>query len=519
MKKLASYLHNEWKTGTGDGASLYNPTTEVVIARASSDGLDLGAAVSYARDIGGAALRELGFAQRGALLAKLSDTIHKRRDELIALAVENGGNTRGDAKFDVDGATATLQHYAELGKTLGERRVIADGPTMQLGRNPRWIGVHAWSSAQGVAVHVNAYNFPAWNMMEKAAVALLAGVPVVTKPAQSTLLVAHRIVEAIVEDKVLPAGALSLVSGGIGKLFDALGPQDAIAFTGSAQTGTKIRTHESVVRHSVRLNVEADSLNSAVLGPDVEQGSATYEMFLRELAKEVTQKSGQKCTATRRVFVNEAIAKDVERDLCERLSEVVVGDPSHNEVKMGPLVTAQQLADVRAGIATLQKHARVACGGDRGKVAHAEKGWFIAPTLLVANDAGAAPLHDVEVFGPVTTLIAYKTPDDAAKLVRRGQGSLVGSVYSDDEPFCESMLHGIAAAHGRLYFGSEKIAEHTFGPGTVLAGLVHGGPGRAGGGEELGGVRGLEHYMQRTAIQGSKPTVERLLGIAAGGAA
>jgi 3,4-dehydroadipyl-CoA semialdehyde dehydrogenase len=515
-KQLASYLANEWQKGSGEGAALVNPTTEAVIATASSEGLDLAAAMAFARDVGGPTLRALSFAERGALLAKISDSIFKRRDELIGLAVENGGNTRGDAKFDIDGATATLQHYAELGKTLGDRKILADGPLFQLGRNPRWVGAHAWTSAHGVAVHINAYNFPAWNMMEKAAVALLAGVPVFTKPAVSTLLVAHRIMEVLVEDAVLPRGSFSLLAGGVGRLLDALGPQDAIAFTGSAATGMKIRMHPTVVKHSVKLNIEADSLNSAVLGTDVEVGSNTYEMFLRELTKEVTQKTGQKCTATRRVFVPEAVAEQVEKDLVERFAEVVVGDPSKNENKMGPLVSAQQLKDVKDGVQALATHARIARGGDRGQVQHAEKGFFFAPTLLVATDVTAPPLHEIEVFGPVTTLIPYKGgADEAARLVCLGQGSLVASVYTDDEAFAERAFSGIAAAHGRVYFGSEKVAEHTFGPGTVLAGLVHGGPGRAGGGEELGGQRGLEHYMQRTAVQGNKPMIERLLGVTA----
>jgi len=509
MKQLASYVQGEFRKGTGEAMTLVNPTTEEALATVCSAGLDLGAALQFARDRGGPALRALTFAARGKLLAAIADSIHSRREELVQMAIDNGGNTRGDAKFDIDGATATLTHYAELGARLGERFILVDGEIAALTRNPRWVGQHVNTSRHGVAIHINAYNFPAWNAFEKAAVALLAGMPLLTKPAEATSLVTHRIVEGLVEDSVLPVGALSLVCGSAGDLLDHVQRQDVIAFTGSAATGVKIRSHARVVSESVRVSIEADSLNAAVLGPDAEEGSDTYEMFLRELAKEVTQKAGQKCTATRRVLVPRDRLAGVERDLVERFTQVAVGNPAEQQVKMGPLATAAQLKRVQDGIARLG--GRLATGGDRGKVA-GTKGYFLAPTLIVVDDARkVAAVHTEEVFGPVTTLMPYDgTSSDAGAIVRLGGGGLVASVYSDDEKFCEAMLREIAAFTGRVYFGGEKVAEHAFGPGTVLAGLVHGGPGRAGGGEELGGERGLHHYMQRTAVQGYKPAVERM---------
>ncbi len=515
MKRLMSYLSGGFHPGTGEGTPLKNPTTEAELARCSSEGLDLGSALRFAREEGGRAVREATFAERGRWLAAMASAIHARRDALIQLAIENGGNTRGDAKFDIDGATATLTHYAELGQALGQKHRFHDGEVAALSRNPRWVGGHVWTSRRGVALHVNAFNFPAWNAMEKAAAALLSGIPVLTKPAVSTALVTHAIVEGIIEEGVLPKGALSLLCGSVRDLLDHVEAQDVIAFTGSAATGEKIRAHPRVVAQSVRVNIEADSLNAAVLGLDAVAGSDAYDMFLRELVREVTQKAGQKCTATRRVFVPSDRLGEIERDLVERLQEVSVGHPADAQVRMGPLATAEQRDQVLAGIRELG--GRVATGGGRGKLVgvSGEAGYFVAPTLLVCDDAkGARAVHAREVFGPVTTLMPYSgTADEAGALVRMGGGSLVASVYSDDERFCDAMLAEIGCATGRVYFGGEKVAEHAYGPGTVLAGLIHGGPGRAGGGEELGGRRGLEHYMQRSAVQGFKPAIERMLDV------
>jgi 3,4-dehydroadipyl-CoA semialdehyde dehydrogenase len=511
MSVLPSYIGGRFVAGAGEGSTLVNPTTEAVLAHVSSDGLDLARALGFARDRGGAALSEATFAERGKWLAAMASQIHTQRDELIALSIENGGNTRSDAKFDIDGATSALTHYADLGASLGAMRHIADGEAFTLARSPRWVGAHLWQARKGVALHIGAFNFPAWNAMEKAAAAIMAGMPVLTKPAPQTALVLHRIVEGLVQAKVLPEGVLSLVCGDGHSLLDHVGPQDVIAFTGSASTGAKLRAHANALRSGARLNVEADSLNAAVLGPDVETGSDTYEMFLRDVAREVTQKAGQKCTAVRRVLVCKERMKDVEADLAERLREVVYGNPASLNVKMGPVTNARQRQAIIQGISAIA--GRVACGGTRGEPIDVEsgRGFFIAPTLLVLDDANADSLvHTHEVFGPVATLMPFGgDARDAGATIRKSEGTLVTSVYSDDETFAGEMLHEVGATSGRMYFGSAKVSDHAAGPGAVLPGLIHGGPGRAGGGEELGGLRGLFLYMQRSALQGYKPMIER----------
>jgi oxepin-CoA hydrolase/3-oxo-5,6-dehydrosuberyl-CoA semialdehyde dehydrogenase len=343
-------------------------------------------------------------------------------------------------------------------------------------------------------------------------------VPVVTKPATSTALVAARIVEILIDATVLPEGALSFLAGGVGDLLEHLESQDVLAFTGSGVTGAILRGGRRAIERSVRINVEADSLNAAVLGPDVDVDGDTYELFIREVARDITQKAGQKCTAIRRVFAPRELYERVREDLAARVGEVRVGDPALAEVKMGPLATARQLADVREGVDRLKETAKVYFGGGRGSLVGVEgdRGFFMAPVLLASEDAAAAvESHCHEVFGPVATVMAYSgAADEASRLVNLGDGGLVSSVYSDDPVFIGEMLTGIAPYHGRLNVGSAKVAEHSMGPGTVLASLVHGGPGRAGGGEELGGLRGLAFYMQRVAVQGYRPMLERIWGAA-----
>jgi len=511
---LRSHLGGRWVEGTSP-QTLVNPATEEPLARAGSAGLDLGAAMEFTRRTGGPALRSLTFAERGRLLQAMAAALQAHRDELLDLAVRNGGNTRSDAKFDVDGATFTLSAYAELGKGLGEVLFLVDGEGISLARSPRFHGQHLMVPRRGVAVHVNAFNFPAWGLAEKAAVALLAGMPVVSKPASSSAMVAHRIVEILVEKQVLPAGALSLLVGSAGDLLDHLGPQDVVAFTGSSDTGAKIRVLPQVIANSIRVNVEADSLNAAVLGPDAEPGSETYELFLKDVVRDVTQKAGQKCTAIRRVMVPAAVADRVRDDLVDRLQAITVGNPAREGVRMGPVATAGQLADVRAGIDRLARDGRLVYG-DAGRApvgVEPGKGFFVGPVLLEVEPGAEAPgVHSHEVFGPVATVVPY-TGDaaEAAGIVARGRGGLVSSVYSEDVAFTSSVVMEMAPYHGRIFLGSAKIAEMSPGPGTVLPLLVHGGPGRAGGGEELGGLRGLAFYMQRVALEGSRPTIERIV--------
>jgi oxepin-CoA hydrolase/3-oxo-5,6-dehydrosuberyl-CoA semialdehyde dehydrogenase len=515
---LRSHVSGRWVEGD-DRQPLLDPTTEQVLAEAGTRGIDFRDALDHARHRGGPALRALSFAQRGELLQAMASAIHEHRDELIDLAIANGGNTRSDSKFDIDGCMGTLAFYANLGKAVGDAQYLLDGDPVRLSRSPRYVGRHVMLPLQGVAVHVNAFNFPAWGFGEKAAVALLAGMPVITKPATSTALVAERLVEILVERRMLPDGALSLICGPTGDLLDHLTGQDVLAFTGSAETGRRLRGRPEILARSVRVNVEADSLNSAVLCNDTDPGSPGWDLFVREVVKDITQKAGQKCTAIRRVFVPEDRLVDARDEIAEQLRAVKVGDPREAAVKMGPVATRAQLDDVRAGIDRLRAVATAVVGdGGRGELVGVPsgKGFFVAPVLMMASEPdGADVAHEREVFGPVATLMPYQDVDHVLHLVRRGDGSLVTSIYADDKDFVQAMIEGLASHHGRLNFGSSKVAEHSVGPGTVLPMLVHGGPGRAGGGEELGAWRGLDLYLQRTALQGDEPLLAKALSRAA----
>jgi 3,4-dehydroadipyl-CoA semialdehyde dehydrogenase len=516
MKSLRSYVGDRWVEGSGNPQTLVNPATEEPLAQVSSEGIDLAAGLDHARTRGGPALRALSFAERGALLKAMAQAIQAQRDEVLDLAIANGGNTRSDAKFDVEGAIATLSAYAEIGETLGAAKFLVDGDGVQLGRSPRFHGQHMCVPRVGVALHINAFNFPAWGLAEKAAAALLAGMPVFSKPATNSALVAHRIMEIVVEKQILPEGALSLLVGAPRDLPSHLGGQDVLAFTGSGDTGTRLRVLKNIVGESVRVNVEADSLNAAVLGPDVEAGSEMYELFLKDVVRDMTQKAGQKCTAIRRVIVPAEIAATVREDFMELLGAVRVGNPAQTDVRMGPLATAAQLADARAGVDKLAAEGSLAFGNSAaidGAGAPAGKGYFISPVLVeFAPGSAAAAVHAREVFGPVASLLPYSgQAAEAAALVARGAGGLVSSLYSNDQAWIAEAVFGIAPYNGRIFLGHPKI-EMSPGPGTVLPQLVHGGPGHAGGGEELGGTRALAFYMQRVALEGSQPVIQKLVG-------
>ncbi|HMJ55138.1 MAG TPA: 3,4-dehydroadipyl-CoA semialdehyde dehydrogenase [Polyangiaceae bacterium] len=514
--ELQSYLEGKWQRGKGNGVTLVNPATEQPLGTATADGIDFSPALAHARSEGGSALAQLTFAQRGEMLRSIAKAVHAHRDELLALAMANGGNTRSDAKFDIDGAIGTLTAYADWGTELGGGLLLADGDATQLGRSARLFGQHVFVSKPGVAVHINAFNFPAWGLGEKAAAALLAGMPVISKPATSTALVAYRIAQIIVDGKLTPPGVFSFIAGSTGNLLDRLTGHDVLAFTGSSGTGSALRATPSIISANSRVNVEADSLNAAVLGPDVENGSEVMNLFLNDVVRDMTQKTGQKCTAIRRVYVPKAKTATVIEQLRERLGAVRVGDPTREEVTMGPVATAQQLRDVRDGIGKLSSVAKIVTGGRdavAGIGAPSGKGFFLAPTLLFAESpAKGDAVHELEVFGPVATVMPYDgTASQVATLVAAGGGGLVTSVYSDDKSFLRSAIAGIAPFHGRVVIGSAKVAGQTIPPGTVLPSLIHGGPGRAGGGEELGGRRGLAFYMQRVALQGDRALIDGLL--------
>ncbi len=508
MKALASFLEGRWVEGDGEPTLLVDPTTGAPSAQVRKANVPLGRALQWSRDRG-AALRALTFAQRGAALDALAAVIHAHRDELIDVSRWSGGTTRGDAKFDIDGAAGTLAWYGGLGKSLGDRTFQLDGPPDAVLRSKRMVGQHVWMPRTGVAIHINAFNFPAWGMAEKAAVSWLAGVPVFTKPATSTSALAVRIVELWLGTGALPEGALSLLAGPAGDLLDHVGPQDCVAFTGGSDTAGKVRGHPAVVRHNVRVNIEADSLNASILGPDAEPGSDTFQMFVNDVTKDLVQKAGQKCTCVRRILVPAATADAAIEALVDRLSRVVVGDPADKGTEIGPVASPAQHQVVKGGLAALEAVAKVVWRADAPG-----QGCFVTPTLFRADGGAATPyVHDHEVFGPVATVLPWAGgAQEAVDIVARGGGGLVCSLYTDDLAFAGPVLQGLAPWHGRIHWGSAKVHDQSPGPGTVLPNLLHGGPGKAGGGEELGGARGLAFYCQRTAIMGDRALLERLFG-------
>ncbi|MFK7931658.1 MAG: 3,4-dehydroadipyl-CoA semialdehyde dehydrogenase, partial [Myxococcota bacterium] len=501
MQTLRSYLGDEWVGGAAPASILHDAVTGEPIAETSTKGLDLKAALHHARTVGGATLRAMTFAQRGALVKRLGGVIHAHRDELIELNQKNSGNTRGDAKFDIDGASGTLNYYGGLGERMGDRTFVLDGDQERFSRSKRFLAQHVSVPRRGVAIHINAFNFPAWGLGEKAAVALIAGMPVLSKPATATALVTARIFELWAEEAELPPGVVALLCGSAGDLLDHVGPQDVIAFTGSGDTGRKIKGHPAVLRHNVKVNIEADSLNAAVLGADVEVGSDTFEMFAADVVRDMTQKAGQKCTATRRIFLAKDRVDEVLEVLTDRLDQAVVGDPTQRVTTVGPLATAAQKRDILAGIDTLSAHAERVWGDPS---AAPDNGFYVAPALFRTDKGVDAPfVHEHEVFGPIATVVTWDgSADGVVEQVALGGGGLVCSLYTDDADFGGSVVLGLAPWHGRIYWGSRKVADQGSGPGTVMPGLVHGGPGKAGGGEELGGSRGLAFYWQRCAVQG-----------------
>ncbi len=519
MKTLKSYVGGAWHEAATGHEPLYDPCTEQPIAQAASAGIDFGAVLEFARAKGGPALREMTYGQRGELLKAMSKALYEHRDELIALSLQNTGTTRRDAKFDLDGATGTLSYYSYLAAELGDGGLARDGEGTKLGRSSRFWGQHVRVPLRGAAVLINAFNFPAWGFAEKAAAALLAGMPVIVKPATSTAMVTERCIEILVEAAVMPEGALQLICGSTGDLLQRLRSQDVLAFTGSAATALKLRTTENLPANSVRVNVEADSLNAAVLAPDVEPGSETWRLFLRDVVREMTQKTGQKCTAVRRIIVPGEAADQVQEQIAGLLGEVVVGNPVEASVTMGPLATADQLRDAIEGVGKLRQAAELVHGtGERvdGVGAEPGRGYFFAPALLRAADpAGAGVIHRHEVFGPVATLLPCGgTARETAALVALADGTLVTSLYSDDEDYVAGFIRAAGSFSGRLYLGSAKMAEQAPGSGVALPQSLHGGPGRAGGGEELGGLRALHLYTQCLALQGSRQMVQALVGAA-----
>lgn len=519
-RTLESYVVGEWVTPDGDGEPVVDANTGEQVAVATAAGIDFAAVVRHAREVGGPALRELTFHERAARLKELVGVIAEHKDELYALSAQ-GGATSEDAWVDVDGGMAVLATYASKArKELPNAKVAVDGPPEHLSRDGSFLGQHVWTPKQGVAVQINAYNFPCWGSLEKLAPALVAGMPVIVKPAPQTAQVAEALYRHIIASEVFPEGSIQFVAGHPGDLLDHLDGRDVLGFTGSAATAEVIRGHRAFTARAASLITETDSLNAAILLPSAAGDEAHVDRFVKEIKQELLTKAGQRCTAIRRALVPEAAVDAVVAKLQQALEGVTLGDPTREDVRMGALVSASQKQDVERTVEKLLAGCRRVVGGDEPELlGDVAPGAFMAPTVLLLEDRDFDAVHELEPFGPVATLLPYRDADEAVRLVQRGGGSLVTSVFgSADDPDAATVFAGIAAHHGRLLFVDETDATSQTGHGTPLPHLVHGGPGRAGGGEEMGGVRGVHHYLQRTALTGSPEMITNLTGRYAPGA-
>lgn len=512
--KLKSYVAGEWVAGTGNGTPLFNAVTGAQIAIAGSEGVDFKAMLDYARNVGGPALRKMTFHERALMLKRLAMFLNDKKALFYELSAATGA-TKIDSWIDIDGGIGTMFVFASKGRReLPDETFLVEGNPEQISKNGTFLGHHICVPLHGVAIHINAYNFPCWGMLEKIAPTFLAGVPAIIKPATVTSYLTELMVREIINSGILPPGALQLICGGAGDILDHVTLQDVVTFTGSASTGRMLKQHPAIIENSVRFNMEADSLNFSMLGPEAKPGSAEFGLFIREVTREMTVKAGQKCTAIRRILVPEHLTDAVVAELKSKLASVKLGNPAVEGVKMGPLASNGQVAEVKSKVAELLKSCEVAYGNINDfEVTGADKatGAFMPTMLLHCKDGikNNGP-HDIEAFGPVSTIMGYKNTDDAIELARKGKGSLVGSVFSADNNFAREIVMGTAAWHGRLMVVNEASAAESTGHGSPLGHLVHGGPGRAGGGEEMGGIRGVKHYMQRTAIQGSPTTLTHI---------
>ncbi|WP_067064832.1 3,4-dehydroadipyl-CoA semialdehyde dehydrogenase [Roseateles chitosanitabidus] len=512
LERLPNYLGGRWISGTGTPTSLFDPVLGTALVQVDATGLDLKDGFRFAREQGGAALRALTYRERAELLAAIAQLLQKHRDAYYEIALANSGTVKNDSAIDIDGAIYTVGTYAKLGASLPDAHFLREGEPASLAKDAAFQSLHVQTPVAGLALFINAFNFPSWGLWEKAAPALLSGVPVVVKPATATAWLTQRMVKDVVDAGILPAGALSVVCGSSAGLLDALEPFDVLSFTGSAETAATLRSHAAVTRLSVRTNIEADSINSALLMPDTRAGDATFDAFIKEVAREMTVKSGQKCTAIRRAFVPAALHDDVATALRERLAKVVVGNPRNETVRMGALVSRAQLSAVREGLSQLQRHTRTLLDGNAAPIVDADPkvACCLGPTLLGLDTPEAveatAAVHDIEVFGPVAALLPYADLPRGLAQIRRGQGSLVASVYGADDAALARAALALAPGHGRVHVVTPQTAALHTGHGNVMPQSLHGGPGRAGGGEELGGLRALNFYHRRTAIQ-SGPSV------------
>lgn len=512
MKKLSNYVQDRWVDGAGKGTVLYDPVQGTALASADATGLDLNAAYDWARQTGGPALRTVGYVGRAALLGKIVDVLQANKEKYYDIALRNSGTIKADSAIDIEGGIFTLSWYAKAGGKLSSQSFLTDGDATPLARDNAFAVQHIQVPVQGLALLINAFNFPSWGLWEKAAPALLSGVPIVVKPATSTAWLTYEMIRDVVEEGILPPGAISLICGRPDGLLDALNGLDLVSFTGSADTAATLRSHPRILRDGVRLNAETDSVNSGILGPDADPTSV--ELLVREVVRELTIKSGQKCTAIRRILVPEHSYNAIGQSLAQKLAKVTVGDPRQDGICMGSLVSLAQLDAVRAGIATLEQHADILFDGRKQLTIEAPTdSSCLAPVLFGVRQPDEHPtVHDVEVFGPVATLIPYRDIDHAWQLARRGMGSLVASIYSEDKAFLRQAALALGDSHGRVHLVTAAVSKTHTGHGNVMPQSKHGGPGRAGGGEELGGLRALNFYHRLVAVQADPQVLGYLLG-------
>ena len=507
IQDIQSFAAGKWITVGETAREIQNAVTGQVFARAGNANLDVQSMLDYGRNIGGPALRKLSFHDRARMLKALALHLDQHKQSLYDISFASGG-TLSDHKIDIDGGIGTMFLFASKGRReMPDTHVLLDGDLEQLSRNGTFLGQHVFTPLQGVAVHINAFNFPVWGMLEKLAPTLLAGVPAIVKPATATCYITEQAVRIMLESGILPEGSLQLVCGGLGDMLDHLNCQDAVGFTGSAATALKLKSNSNLLENSIRFFAEQDSLNASVLGPDATPGTPEFDLFVKEVQSEMTSKAGQKCTAIRRIIAPESQVSAVLEAVSSKLEKICIGDPKLETTQMGALVSNDQKQDVLEKAEIISRETeRVFGDPDAFKIAgeHVSKGAFVPPMLFHCSDPDSAKhIHETEAFGPVSTVMGYRDIDHAIELLNRGGGSLVASVITHDTDTAHEIVEGAGAFHGRLYFNNRDSMNESTGHGSPLPHMVHGGPGRAGGGEELGGIRGVKHYMQRTAVQGS----------------
>ena len=513
MRNYDNYALGKWLKGDGDGTPLFNAITGEQIGTATSKGLDFSEMMNYARKFGGPSLRKMTFQERGLMLKSLALHLHSKKNQFYELSGKTGA-TKIDSWIDIEGGIGNIFTNASLRKQFPDLPYHVDGDMAPLSKNGTFIGHHIMMPREGVAIHINAFNFPIWGMLEKIAVNLMAGVPAIVKPATLTCFLTEMMVREIVDSKILPEGSLQLICGSARGIIDNVETGDIVTFTGSADTGKMLKEHPRLIEEAVPFNMEADSLNCSILGEDALPGTAEFDIFIKEVQKEITVKAGQKCTAVRRIIVPEKLVEDVQIALGKRLAKTTVGDPSVEGVRMGSLAGNEQKEEVTEKVKQLSKSQEILFGSlEDFEVTGAdkEKGAFISPILFLNDDPfNKTDCHNIEAFGPVSTILPYKSIDEAIELAKMGKGSLVCSIITNDMIIAKEFVLGAASMHGRILVLNEACAKESTGHGSPMPLLTHGGPGRAGGGEEMGGVRGIKHYLQRTAIQGHPTTITAL---------